>query len=112
MAYYFDHKHQREDHPAEHTDKPAMVFGVYLALLVGAILNIAVSFAHGTFGEHAIYVHMLISAVQVGVVGYYWMHLQRSDALTWLVAGSAIFIMLILFALPLSDYVTRQRGSL
>ena len=110
MAYYFDHKHQREDHPAAHVDTPATVFMVYLVLVAGAIATIGVSFAN--LGDKSIYVHMLISAVQVSLVGYYWMHLQRSDSLTWLVALSGLFIMMILFALPLSDYTTRHYGGL
>src|SRR5437764_6539081 len=110
MAYYFDHKHTREDHPAAHTDKPGMIFMIYLVLVAGALLTIAVSFAG--LGDKAIWIHMLISAVQVSLVAYYWMHLQRSDALTWLVSLSAIFIMMILFALPLSDFLTRQFGGL
>jgi|SRR5262245_23586265 len=110
MAYYFDHKHVKEDHPAEHTDNPMTIIVVYLVLVVGAILNIAVSFAG--LGGAAIYVHMAISAAQLALVAYFWMHLQRSDAVTWLVALSGLFIMIILFALPLSDYVTRHRGGL
>jgi caa(3)-type oxidase subunit IV len=110
MAYYFDHKHHREDYPAAHVDKTATVFMVYIVIVLGAIATIAVSFAH--LGDKAIYVHMLISAIQVSIVAYYWMHLQRSDSLTWLVALSGIFIMMILFALPLSDYATRQFGGL
>ena len=110
MAYYFDHKHQREDHPAAHVDAPATVFIIYVLLVAGALLTIGVSFAG--LGDKAIWVHMLISAVQVSLVAYYWMHLQRSDALTWLVSLSALFIMIILFALPLSDYLTRQFGGL
>ena len=35
-------------------------------------------------GDKAIYAHMLISTIQVCLVGYFWMHLQKSDALTWL----------------------------
>jgi caa(3)-type oxidase subunit IV len=110
MAYYFDHKHQREDHPAAHVDTPATVFMIYLLLVAGALLTIAVSFAG--LGDKAIWVHMLISAAQVSLVAYYWMHLQRSDSLTWLVALSGIFIMMILFALPLGDYLTRHLGGL
>ena len=110
MAYYFDHKHQREDQPTAHLDRPATVFMIYLLLVAGAILTVAVSFAG--LGDKAIWVHMLISAVQVSLVGYYWMHLQRSDSLTWLTALSALFIMIILFALPLGDYLTRHLGGL
>lgn len=110
MAYYFDHKHVKEDHPAAHTDKPAMVFVIYVLVLIGAIATIGVSFAG--LGDKAIYVHMAISVVQLSLVAYYWMHLQRSDSLTWLSALSSIFFMIILFALPLSDYLTRHRGGL
>jgi len=110
MAYYYDHKHHREDHPAAHVDAPATVFIIYLLLVAGALLTIGVSFAG--LGDKAIWVHMLISAAQVSLVAYYWMHLQRSDSLTWLTALSALFIMIILFALPLGDYLTRHLGGL
>jgi caa(3)-type oxidase subunit IV len=110
MAYYFDHKHVKEDHPAAHTDTVATVVTIYLILVVGAIANIGVSFAG--VGDAAIYIHMAISTFQVCLVGYFWMHLQRSDSLTWLVAFSGLFIMILLFALPLSDFVTRHRGGL
>jgi caa(3)-type oxidase subunit IV len=110
MAYYFDHKHQRVDDPAAHTDAPATVFIIYLILVAGALLTIGVSFAG--LGDKAIWIHMLISATQVSLVGYFWMHLQRSDSLTWLTALSALFIMIILFSLPLGDYLTRHLGGL
>ena len=110
MAYYYDHKQTREDNPATHVDSPGTIWIVWLAIFIGAILTIAVSFAH--LGDKAIYVHMLISAVQVSLLAYYWMHLYRADQLTWLTALSGIFIMMILFALPLGDYLTRYLGAL
>ncbi|HKB01997.1 MAG TPA: hypothetical protein VKD90_07235 [Gemmataceae bacterium] len=110
MAYYFDHKRTREDNPAAHVDSLATIYMVYLAILIGVILTIAVSFAG--LGNRSIYVHMLISAVQVSLLAYYWMHLYRADSLTWLTALSGIFIMVILFALPLGDYLTRYLGAL
>jgi|SoiMethySBSTD1v2_1073268.scaffolds.fasta_scaffold795560_2 caa(3)-type oxidase subunit IV len=110
MTYYADHEQKVIDHPAEHTDGPVMILAVWAILVVGAILNIGISFAG--LGDKAIYVHMMISLVQLCLVAYYWMHLQRSDSLTWLTALSAFFFMVILFALPLSDYLTRHRGGL
>jgi caa(3)-type oxidase subunit IV len=110
MTYYADHHHKIEDHPATHTDSPAMILGVWVLLVLGAILNIGISFAG--LGDKAIYVHMVISTIQLCLVAYYWMHLQRSDSLTWLTALSAFFFMIILFALPLSDYLTRHRGAM
>jgi caa(3)-type oxidase subunit IV len=110
MAYYYDHTHTKEDHPAAHTDNMATVLAIYVIIGIGAILTIAISFAG--LGSAAIWIHMLISSIQVCLLAYYWMHLQRSDSLTWLVALSALFIMILLFALPLTDLLTRNRGAL
>lgn len=98
------------DDPTAHADSPVSVFMVFFLVLAGAIATIAVSFSH--MGDKAIYIHMAISSVQVALVGYYWMHLKKSDSLTWLIAGSTFFFMLILFALPLGDYLTRHLGGL
>lgn len=110
MAYYFDHKHVKEDNPAAYTDNVGTVVMIYLILAIGAIATIGVSFAG--LGDAAIYVHMLISTAQVCLVGYFWMHLSRSDSVTWLVALSGFFIMILLFALPMTDFLTRHRGGL
>ncbi|HKA05724.1 MAG TPA: cytochrome C oxidase subunit IV family protein [Gemmataceae bacterium] len=110
MTYYADHEQKVVDHPAEHVDSRAMIVAVWALLVVGAILNIGISFAD--LGGTAIYIHMMISLVQLCLVAYFWMHLQRSDSLTWLTALSAFFFMIILFALPLTDYLTRHRGGL
>src|SRR5829696_6587658 len=110
MAYYFDHKHSKEDNPAAHVDRPATIFMISLVLIAGAIATIGVSFAG--LGGKAIYVHMAISVIQLSLVAYFWMHLQRSDSLTWLSALSSIFFMIILFAFPLTDYLTRHLGAL
>lgn len=109
MASHGNFESDVHDDPTAHADRPAAVVGVFVVLLIGAVATIGISFAHV---EGAIFLHMLISAVQVCIVFYYWMHLKRADALTWLTAGSALFIMLILFALPLGDYLTRQFGGL
>ena len=84
MAYYFDHKHVKEDNPAAHTDNPMQIFLIYIVLVVGAIITIGLSFAH--LGDAQIYLHMLISVIQLSLVAYFWMHLQRSDSLTWFTA--------------------------
>lgn len=110
MAYYFDHKRTKVDDPAASVDTTPMLVGVYFVILLGLIATIAVSFMH--MGDNAIFLHMAISTVQVCLVGYFWMHLAKSDSLTWLTALSGLFFMMILFALPLADYLTRHRGGL
>ena len=104
------HSHMEDDNPAAHVDNPATVFIVYLLLLAGAVLTIGVSMSG--LGSKAIYVHMLLSTIHVCLVGYYWMHLRRADSLTWLIALSAFFFMMVLFALPLADFLTRENGGL
>jgi len=110
MTYYADHEQKVIDHPAEHTDSPGMILGVWVLLVIGAILNIGISFAG--LGDKAIFVHMMISLVQLCLVAWFWMHLSRSDSLTWLTALSAFFFMIILFAMPFIDYLTRHLGAL
>ena len=42
MAYYFDHKHVKEDNPAAHTDNPMQIFLIYVVLVVPvAIANLS-----------------------------------------------------------------------
>jgi caa(3)-type oxidase subunit IV len=105
-----NHGKPQHDNPAAHVDSPAGLFVLFLVLLAGSTLTIAVSMMG--LGEKQLLVHMAISTVQACIVGYYFMHLKRSDSLTWLTAFSAFFIMAILFALPLGDFLTRKWGAL
>ena len=41
------------------------------------------------------------------LVVLYFMHVKYSSKLTWVFAGSGVLWLLILFALTLSDYVSR-----
>ena len=113
MSDHGDHGHSHAaapDNPAEHVDEPTTLYLVFALLLGGVVLTIACSMAG--LGDKAIYAHLTISSIQASLVGYIFMHLKRSDALTWLVALSGLFIMSILFALPLGDYLTRHLGGL
>ena len=113
MSDHAEHSHGHSaavDNPAAHVDSPASLYLVFALLLGGVFLTIACSMSG--LGDKAIYAHMTISAVQASLVGYIFMHLKRSDTLTWLVAFSGLFIMGILFSLPLGDYLTRQLGGL
>ena len=54
--------------------------------------------------------NMVIASVQVALLSLIFMHLKKSDNLTWLIVGAGIFWLFILFVLLLTDYVTRQYG--
>ena len=51
---------------------------------------------------------MTIAVTKATFVILYFMHLRYSSRLTWLVFGSALFWLAILFALTFSDYWTRS----
>ena len=91
-------------------DTPGQIFMVFFVVLIGLFATIGASMAG--LGDKAIYVHMLISTIQVCFIGYFWMHMKKADQMTWLTAGSALFVMLLMFTLPLSDFLTRHRGGL
>lgn len=91
-------------------DSPGQIFMVFFVVLIGLFATIGASMAG--LGDKAIYVHMLISTIQVSFIGYFWMHMKKADQMTWLSFGSALFIMLILFVLPIADFITRHRGGL
>src|SRR5258707_750593 len=54
-----------------------------------------------------IYFAMTIAVVKATLVILYFMHVRYSPRLIWLVIGSALFWLAIMFALTISDYWTR-----
>lgn len=110
MASHGTKSHAAPDNPAKDVDSPGQIFMVFFVVLIGIFATIGASMAN--LGDKALLVHMAISVVQVTFVAYFWMHLKKADTLTWLTFGAAMFIMLILFSLPLSDFFTRHRGGI
>jgi len=110
IPYVPDYGKKEPDFPTKDLDPPGQIYMVFFVVLIGLFVTIGASMAG--LGDRAIYVHMLVSVIQVSFVAYYWMHLKKSDQMTWLTFGSAFFVMLVLFALPLSDFLTRHRGGL
>ena len=88
-------------------DKPSMIVVVYLLVLGGAALNVAVSSAG--LGKYTLFVQLVIGAVQAALVALYWMHLKKSDRVIGLTALASLFWLGIAFVLILSDFFTRHR---
>jgi cytochrome c oxidase subunit 4 len=55
---------------------------------------------------------MAIACTQAALLAYFFMHLKESDQVTWLVVGSSIFWLIILFLFILTDYLTRHHAVL
>lgn len=78
---------------------------VWLALLV--LLAVTLLAAHLNLGAFNVAAALGIAAVKSLVVAMLFMGLNRSEALVRLAAAAGFFWLVILFALTLSDFLTR-----
>lgn len=79
-----------------------LIFG---ALMIGTILTVAV--AKFDLGPLNNIVMLGIAMAKALLVVLYFMHVRWSSRLTWVVASSGFFWLLILFTLTMADYMSR-----
>lgn len=92
---------------SEHIVSVRVYFVIFLALLVGTALTAWVAFFDFPGPLNAV-VALTIAVVKAALVVLYFMHMRYSSRLIWVVFGSALFWLAIMFALTLSDYSTRD----
>ena len=95
---------------SEHIVQPRVYFTIFGVLLVLTAVTTAVAFIN--LGFFSPVVALTVAVVKAVVVVLFFMHLKYSTRLTWVVGGAALFWVGILFALTLSDYLTRTWGRL
>jgi cytochrome c oxidase subunit 4 len=95
-----------------HVAPPRMYFAVFLALMVGTALTVAVAFFDLGFFNNV--VMLTIACTKALLVVLFFMHVRWSTRLTWVVASSGFFWLLILFGITMADYLSRgwMTGSL
>jgi cytochrome c oxidase subunit 4 len=79
--------------------------GVFGILMVGTFLTVLVAFYD--LGALNNVVMLGIASVKALFVVLYFMHVRWSSRLTWVVAASGFFWLLILFTFTLADYMSR-----
>jgi len=79
---------------------------IFLALMAGTGLTVVAAFYDFPGPLNAV-VALTIAVIKATLVVLYFMHVRYSGRLIWLVIGSAIFWLAIMFALTISDYWTR-----
>ena len=97
---------------AGHVAPKIMYYLVFLALLIGTGLTVFVAkFDLGPFNN---IVMLTVACAKALLVVLFFMHVRWSTRLTWVVAASGFFWLLILFVLTMSDYMSRgwMPGSL
>ena len=90
---------------AGHVAPKSLYYGVFLALLVGTALTVAVAFLD--LGAMNNVVMLTIACVKALLVILFFMHVRWATRLTWVVAASGFVWLLILFGITMSDYLTR-----
>jgi cytochrome c oxidase subunit 4 len=95
---------------SEHIVPLRVYYTVFGALLILTGLTSWVAFFD--LGFFSPVVALTIAVLKASLVVLFFMHLRYSTRLTWVVAGASLFWVGILFALSLSDYLTRGWGKL
>jgi cytochrome c oxidase subunit 4 len=91
---------------SEHIVYPRVYITIFLVLMVGTGLTVLAAFRDFPGPLNAVFA-LTIAVVKATFVVLYFMHVRYSQRLIWLVIGSALFWLAILFALTISDYWTR-----
>jgi cytochrome c oxidase subunit IV len=95
-----------------HVAPKSLYYLVFGALMIGTLITVIV--AKFDLGPLNNIVMLTVACAKALLVVLYFMHVRWSSRLTWVVAGSGFFWLLILFVLTLSDYMSRgwMAGSL
>jgi cytochrome c oxidase subunit 4 len=82
-----------------------MYYAVFAALIVGTALTVAVAFVD--LGALNNVLMLGIAMTKALLVILFFMHVRWGTRLTWVVAASGFFWLLILFGLTMTDYLSR-----
>jgi cytochrome c oxidase subunit 4 len=90
---------------AAHVAPKSLYYTIFLALMVGTGLTVAVAFVD--LGALNNVVMLTIACVKALLVILFFMHVRWGSRLTWVVVASGFFWLLILFTITMSDFLTR-----
>ena len=95
-----------------HVASVKLYYGVFFALIVGTILTYLAALVD--FGFFNNVVMLAIAVTKMLLVMLFFMGVRWNSRLTWVVAGSGFFFLLIMFGITMSDYMSRgwMPGSL
>ena len=88
-----------------HTVSYKIYLNILAVLLFLTIVTVAV--AQVDFGPWNVFIAMLIASIKGALVLLFFMHLKYEDKLYWVVFGSGVFFIVLLFFLTKVDIITR-----
>ena len=97
-----------------HISPTSTYYGIFGALMVLTAITVGVAFVN--LGSLNFPVAIAIAITKATLVVLFFMHVKYSSRLTKLVVGLALFFLLVMFGLTLTDYLSRgwytsPRGS-
>jgi cytochrome c oxidase subunit 4 len=90
---------------AGHVAPKSLYYTIFLALLVGTGITVAVAFVD--LGPLNNVVMLSIACAKALLVVLFFMHVRWSTRLTWVVAASGFVWLMIMFSLTMADYLSR-----
>jgi cytochrome c oxidase subunit 4 len=88
-----------------HIASTKLYYMVFLALIAGTVLTYLAALVD--FGPMNNVVMLVIAVTKALLVILFFMGVRWSSRLTWVVAGSGFFFLLIMFTITMSDYLSR-----
>ena len=88
-----------------HVAPKSLYYTVFIALIIGTGLTVLA--AENDLGALNNVVMIAIAGTKALLVILFFMHVRWSTRLTWVVAGSGFFWLLILFGITMADYMSR-----
>jgi cytochrome c oxidase subunit IV len=88
-----------------HVAPKSLYYLIFLALMIGTGLTVLV--AKFDLGPLNNIVMLSVACTKALLVILFFMHVRWSSRLTWVIAGSGFFWLLILFSITMADYMSR-----
>jgi cytochrome c oxidase subunit 4 len=93
------------EHTHGHIAPVSMYYAVFGALMVGTAITVAVAYANLGFFNTA--VALGIAVTKATLVILYFMHVRWASRLTWVVIAGSLFWLFLMFAIAMTDYLSR-----
>jgi cytochrome c oxidase subunit IV len=108
MTTHTDTTHAMTAHSANghHSHQP-LYLKIFAALMVLLVLTVAAAFIQIP-GSGNIVVALTIAIIKAALILMFFMHFRDSDHLTWLVGAGTVAWFLILIAMTMQDYLSRD----
>jgi cytochrome c oxidase subunit 4 len=94
---------------AGHISPKSTYYMIFGALMIGTVITVMAAFVD--LGVLNFPVALAIAVTKATLVVLFFMHVKYSSALTKLFVGMAFFFLAIMFALTLTDYLSRGLHS-